>query len=82
MVGVLEAVEALVRNANQLVGLLAILRESGDAVIHADADLQLQRVQHFGKNRFNAAAEGQGLLGVGLRQDQSEFISTNAKSGV
>jgi len=51
-------------------------------VVHAHGDAELQGEQHFGEDGFNAAAEGKGLGGVGLRKKQSEFIATNAKSGI
>jgi hypothetical protein len=56
MVGVLQAIEALVRYANQLVSLLTVLREHGDAVVHVDANAQLQGLKRFGEDRLNAAS--------------------------
>ena len=64
----LEAIEALVGHANQLVGLFTVLRERGYAVVHVDTDAELQRLQRFGENGFDAAAERQGLVRIGLRQ--------------
>ncbi len=82
MIGVLQAIEALISNAYQLVGLIAVLGKSGNAVIHGHGEGELQWTQCFGKDSFNAAAEGQGLSGIGLRKQESEFITTNAESGV
>jgi hypothetical protein len=56
VIGVLETIEAFIGNANQLVGLLTVLREGGHTMVHANADAQLQRLEHFDKNRFHAAA--------------------------
>src|SRR6266478_219481 len=67
MIGMLETIKALIRNTYQLVGLFAVLRKSGNSVIHADADAQLQWLEHFRKNGFHAAAERQRLFGICLR---------------
>lgn len=82
VIGVFESIKAFVGYADQLVGLLAILRERGNAVIHADADAKLQRLQHFNEYDFDASAEGQGLFGIGLRQEQSEFVTTDAEGRI
>ena len=60
VIGMLQAIKPLIGDADQLVGLVAILRKRGDAVVHVDADAQLQGLECFGKNRFDAVAEGQG----------------------
>src|SRR5215472_41111 len=82
VVFVLLAVKTLVRNADELIGLLRVLRKDRDAVIHADGNFELERPEHLGKNRFHAAAEGQSLLRIRLRQEQSEFVAADAKSRV
>ena len=51
-------------------------------MVHADGDAELKRDEHFGEDGFDASAEGQGLGSVGLRKEQSEFIATDAKSGI
>jgi hypothetical protein len=68
MVGVLQPVEAFIRNADKLIGLLAILREYRDAMVHVDADTELQGVQRFGKHGFDAAAKSENAIGVSFRQ--------------
>jgi hypothetical protein len=57
MIGVLQTIEAFIGNANQLVRLLAVLREGGHTMVHANAHAQLQRLEHFEKNRFHTAAK-------------------------
>src|SRR5215469_785351 len=68
---VLLAVKALVRNPDELICLLRVLREDCDAVVHADGHFKLERPEHLGKNGFNAAAEGKSLLRIRLQQEQS-----------
>jgi len=82
MIGVLQAIQPFIRYANQLVSLLAIVREDRDAMVHVDADAQGKRMQLFRKYSSDTAAECQRLVGVRLRQEQREFISSYAKSGV
>src|SRR5690349_7176200 len=79
---VLLPVKALVRNADELIRLLCILRKNCGAMIHADGNFKLEGLDHFCKNGFNAPAEGKSLLRVGLRQEQSELIATDAEGGV
>src|SRR5262249_55188720 len=79
VIGVLEAIEALIRNANKLVGLLAILGKGSHAVVHADAHSELQGVQHLAEEGFHAAAEGESLFRIGLRQQQRDFVTADTK---
>src|SRR6266568_2927587 len=51
-------------------------------MIHADGNFKLQRPNHFGKDRFDATAEGKSLLRIRLRQEQSELISSDAEGRV
>src|SRR5271157_140201 len=76
VIGVLQAIEALISDAHQLIRLIAVLREIGNAMIHGHGEGELQGAQGFGKDCFNAAAESQGLSGIGLRKKESEFIAT------
>jgi len=77
-----QAIEALVGDANQLLGLLAILRESCDAVVHRNRKSESERTENFDENGFHATAEGKRLNGVGLRKEQGKLISADAKRGV
>src|ERR1700730_3626765 len=65
-----------------MIGLIAILREIGHSVIHGDGEGKLQRPQDFGKDRFDAPAKSERLGCIGLRQQQSEFVPTDPKSGI
>ena len=65
----LQAIEPFIGYADELVGLLAVVRENCDAMIHVDAHAERQGVQDFGKNSLDAAAERQRLVGIGLRQE-------------
>ena len=78
----LQPIEALIGNADQLVGLIAILRKSSDAVVHADANAHLQVRDGFFKNGSDTAAQGQGLGGIGLRKEKGKFIAADTKCGV
>jgi len=82
VVGVLEVIEAIVGDVDQLVGLLAVLRVGGDAVVHANGDGQLEREKGFSEDGSYAAAEGYGLSGVGLRKKESEFVATDAEGRI
>src|SRR6516162_2393352 len=77
-----QAVEALVGDANELLGLFAILRESRDAVVHGNRKGESERTEYFDENGFHATAEGQRLNGLGLRKEQGKLISADAKRGV
>ena len=66
--GVLQSVQTLVGDANQLVGLFAILRKSCDAVVHRDGNGEFKRTQHFRENDFHTTAEGKRLNRIGLRK--------------
>jgi hypothetical protein len=69
VVRVLLAIETFIGDANQLIGVLGVLREDGDAVVHTDADGKLKRLDHFGKNSLDAAAERKSLRSIGLRYE-------------
>src|SRR5271163_3552672 len=62
--------------------MFAVLREIRDAVIHVDADGDLQSLQVFRKNHFNAAAKSHRLGSIGLRQEQSELVAANAEGRI
>jgi len=78
----LETVETFVGDADQLIGLFSVLREIGNTVIHVDADTHLQALEVLCENHLDAAAEGHGLRGISLGQEQSEFVATDAKGRV
>ena len=78
----LQTIETFVGDAHQLIGLIAVLREIGHAVIHGHWESELQRAQDFLKNSLNTTAESQGLSGIGLGEKESEFIATNAEGRV
>jgi len=82
VIGVLQAIEAFVGDAHQLIGLIAVLWEIGHAVIHGHWEGELQGAQSLRKNRLDTAAESQGLSGIGLRQKEREFVAANAEGGV
>ena len=64
------------------IGLFGVLGKIGSAVIHTDPDGELKRLEHFRKNGFDTAGEGQRLRGIGLREDQGELVAADAKSVV
>src|SRR5260370_8480477 len=82
VIGVLEAIEAFICDADQLIGLFAILRESGHAVVHAHAHAELKRMDHLDKNGFDSPTHSQRLLGIRLWQEESEFVPPHAGSRV
>ena len=67
MIGVLQAIQPFIRYANQLVSLLAIVREDRDAMVHVDADAQGKRMQLFRKyratRRLSASAWSESVCG-------------------
>ena len=69
MIGLFQAIETFIGSPNQLVRLFGILRENGNAVIHADADGEVKRLDHVGKYGFDAAAQREGLRRIRLRQE-------------
>src|ERR1700687_2767954 len=75
-------IETLIGDANQLVSLFSILGKNRDAMIHAYSDGKLQRLEQLGKYCFDATAQGEGLWGIGLREEQGEFIAADTESGV
>jgi len=75
-------VEAFVGDVNQLVGMISVLRERGDAVVHADADGKFEGLEGFRKNNADTAAEIDGLDSIGLGEDESELVATDAESKV
>ncbi len=82
MIGVLEAIESLIGYADEQIGLIAVLRKSGNAMIHGDTDGQLQGLKGFSENHADTAAESEGLCSVGLRKKQGELIATDAERRV
>ena len=82
MIRVLQAVEALIRDAYQLIGLIAVLGKCSDAMVHADAHTHLKVCDGFFENGSDTAAQRPGLSGIGLREQQGEFVAANAKGGV
>src|ERR1035438_1661342 len=82
MIGVLEPVKPLVRNANELVGLLAVLREVSNAAVHIYADADLQSFERLRENDFHAPAEGNGLWLIRLRKQEGKFIAADTESGI
>src|SRR5881275_2600832 len=61
---------------------VAVSMDNGNAMIHADGNLQLQRLEDLDKYRFDAAAERKSLLRVRLRQEQGELIASDAEGRV
>ena len=82
MGGILGVIEPFVRDSNERVALFTILRISGDAVIHGDADGEFERTKNIGERDPNAAAQSRGLRRIRLRKKQSEFVAADAKSGI
>ena len=82
VIGVLESVEAFIGDVDQLVGLVTILGKCGDTVVHRDGESQLDRAESFREDRFDTPAQGDGLSGIGLREQHGKFVPTNAESGV
>src|SRR5580765_5509127 len=64
MVGVLDAIETLIGNLNQAMGLIAVLRRGGNAVVNADADQKFEWPKRFVKNQTNTTAESGSLRGI------------------
>jgi hypothetical protein len=82
VIGVLKAIEAFIRDTDQLLGLFSVLRKGSHAMIHAYAHAELKGVDHLYENRFDSATQRQRLFGIRLRQEESEFIASDAKGGV
>jgi len=51
-------------------------------MIYSDVDRDCDGTQDVGKNNADAFAQGERLRRVGLRKQESEFVATEAKSGV
>jgi hypothetical protein len=62
--------------------LVAVLGKRSHAVVHADAYTYLEVRNGFFKNGSNAAAQSEGLGGIGLREQEGEFVAADAKCGV
>lgn len=75
-------IEPFIGNSNQLIGVFAVLGKSGDAVVHADADGELETPERIGEDNANAAAERNSLRGVSLRQNEGKFIAADPESGI
>jgi len=82
MVRVFKLIETLIGDANELIRVFRILGENGDAVIHAYGDGKLQRLEHLGKHRLDAAAQRERLRGIRLRQQECELIAADAEGRV
>ena len=78
----LELVEPFVRRAQQIAFLIAILRMHGDAEIERHANFDLKRDHVALIERADAAAQRDGLLCIGLRQEQHKFIAADAEGEV
>ncbi len=78
----LQFVKPLVRQSHQSALLIAVLRMNGHAEIQRHSDLELQRRQLTFILGADAAAERDGLLDIGLRQQHGEFIPADAKGKV
>ena len=82
MIGMLQAIETLVGDANQLIGLFAVLWERSHTVVYGHIDAERQSLQRFGKNRFDTPAQRKRLFGIGLRQQHRKFVAADAKRRV
>ncbi len=82
MICMFQLVKAFIGDADYLVGLIAVLGKGGDAVVHADGYTHLEVGYGFFKNDANAAAESQSLGCIGLREEKSEFVASDAKGRV
>jgi hypothetical protein len=82
LIRVFPTIEALVRDMDQAVSLFSILWIVGNAMIHGDANSELQGADDFGKNGLNATAQGQCLVRISLRKKKSEFVSADAEGRV
>jgi hypothetical protein len=51
-------------------------------MVHADVDGDVDGAQNFGKNSANTFAQRECLEGIGLRQQKSKFVATEAECGV
>src|SRR6266852_4979649 len=80
--GLFCRIQAFVGDANQLIAVLAVLREGGDSVVHADGNPKLERAKNFREDHANTTAETVGLRGISLRKQQCEFVATDAEGGV
>src|SRR5277367_1336940 len=78
----LQLVKSLVRQAHQSALLIAVLRMNGDSEIQRHSDLECQRRQLIFILRADTTAESYGLLGIGLRQEDGEFVAADAKGKV
>ena len=58
VIRVFAAVETLVRDADQLGALVAVLGIGGDAVVHGNGDIKIERAKNFGEDDADTPAEG------------------------
>jgi hypothetical protein len=79
---VLRTVEARIRDANELINGVSVGRIRSYAVIHADAESDVQRTYDFREDDADAFAESEGLRSVGLGKQQGKFVPAEAESGV
>src|SRR6202012_5034805 len=77
-----QFIEALVGEAEQSAFHISILGMNGNAEIEGQGDIEFEKRNFAFILRANAAAERGGLLGIGLRQQEREFIATDTKSKI
>src|ERR1700733_15047147 len=78
----LQLVQSLVRQAHQRALLIAVLRMHGYAEIQRHSDRKPQRRKFALILSTDTAAKRDGLFGIGLRQQHSEFVAADAKGEV
>jgi hypothetical protein len=77
--GVFGGIKTFVRDTNQLIALIAVLRVSGNAMVHADRNREIEWTKNFREDYTNTTAKTGGLKGVGLRKQQREFVAADAE---
>lgn len=82
MISLFQFVKTFIGDANELVGLIAVLREIGYAMIDAHTDGKVHGLKQFREYGFDATAEGECLRAIGLREKQGKLISADAECGV
>ena len=51
-------------------------------MVHVDADAETQGDQGLREDRFHAAAQGQGLRRIRLRQEQGKLVTADAEGRI
>src|SRR5882757_4326850 len=82
MIRVLQSIETFISNTDQLIHGVAVRWECGYAMVYSDVDGDCDGAQDVGKDNADAFAQRERLGRVGLRKQESEFVATEAKSGV